>query len=69
MIEAEREGTGMSLFRTLAMLTTAALVVFFFYCIGYALVEHHMRPVLVGIGSLIGAAVLLFLQVRVGRRA
>jgi hypothetical protein len=59
----------MSLVRTIAMLTTAALVVFFFYCIGFALAEHHLRPVIVGVASLAAAAVLLFLQLRMGRRA
>ena len=58
----------MSLFRSIAMLTTAVLVVFFFYCIGFALAEHHFRPVLVGVASLIGAAVLVILQMRVGGR-
>jgi len=58
----------MSLFRTLAMLTTAVLVVFFFYCIGFALAQHHVRPVITGVASLAVAAVLLFLQLRVGHQ-
>ena len=56
----------MSIFRTTAMLASAALVVFFFYCIGFALAEHHLRPVLVGLGALEGAGILIALQLRTG---
>jgi hypothetical protein len=56
----------MSIFRTVAMLASATLVIFFFYCIGFALAEHSLRPVLFGVGALIGAVVLLGLQLRVG---
>ena len=57
----------MSIFRTIAMLATAALGVAFFYAIGFAIAEHHIEPVFIGVGCLVAAAVLLFLQLRFGR--
>jgi hypothetical protein len=57
----------MSIFRTIAMLATAALGVAFFYAVGFAIAEHHIEPVFIGIGCLVAAGILLFLQLRFGR--
>jgi hypothetical protein len=59
----------MSIFRTIAMLASAVLGVAFFYAVGFAIAEHHVQPVFIGIGCLIAAAALVFLQLRFGRDA
>lgn len=49
------------------MLASAALGVAFFYAVGFAIAEHHLAPALIGLGCLIAAVVLVFLQLRFGR--
>ena len=59
----------MSFFRSIVLLASVILMVAFAYFVGYGIATHHTMPMIWGVVLLIAGAALVFLQVRVGRKA
>ena len=56
----------MSFFRSIVLLTSVALAIAFALFVGYGIATHHTMPYFYGAGFLAAAAVLVFLQTRMG---